>query len=530
MEDTLPAHDALATHWSEMDAEKGDLVFRSEEYAELTLPYVCPADTSTNTTQTALLKRNVVRGPVLVNHLANKIAAVIFPYDRPFFTVGIDEEAKMKMRKELGSDGLANFAANARPILADVEKAGIATMNLTHYRPKAILATKHMIVTGNALIRRTDDNKRVVYGIRSFCVRRDIDGSPYEVMLRRKCVLGGMPLATRLAYMTKYPGAKRNTQVSLYTHYTLGDDGRWLERQAVDDVPTGAERHYAAQDFPCIVLAWSLPDNANYGVGLVEDNITGLRLIDILTTCMIEGIGIIADIKFFVRPGSVTNIVDVQNSARGSYVHGDPDDIGVPEIKRDMQVERIAAIIADWERTLSQAFLYNTGTVRDAERVTAEEIRYVAEELEAAYGGVYAMLSEGWQKVEAEYALSKVGFNSALPGSNKRLYAAQVTTGLESLSRQGQLANTRAALHDLAQLDAVPEDIRIGIDPLRFATFVFTNHNVPAEEIVRTRAEIATEQNRELQMQTQLAQQQAAANADGALRQEAGMQAMKETR
>lgn len=526
----LPDHGALGTRWSEMDAEKGTLVTRSEEYAALTIPSICPPETALAAQQQQVLGRNVVRGPVLVNHLANKVAAVVFPYDRPFFTVGVGEEAKMRMRKELGSDGLSNFLSDVRPVLADVEKAGMGTLNLTHYRPKAILAVKHLIVTGNALIRRTDDAKRVVYGIRSFCVRRDIDGAPYEVMLRRKCLFSALPVDVRTAYMEKHPGTQDRAQVSLYTHYVLDQDGRWLERMAVDDVPVGVERRHTKEDFPCVVLAWTLAENANYGTGLVEDNVTGLRLVDILTTCMIEGIAIMADIKFFVRPGSVTNVADLYKAARGAYVQGDPDDIGVPDIKRDLRPDVVASIISDWERTLSQAFLYNTGTVRDAERVTAEEIRYVAEELEASYGGLYAMLSEDWQKREAEHALSKVGFNRAQQGSGKKLYEAQITTGLESLSRQGQLANTRAALNDLAQLDTVPEDIRISIDPLRFATFVFTNHNVPAEEIVRTRTEIEQEQNREVQIQTQLAQQQAAAQADGALRQEAGMQAMKETR
>ena len=46
---------------------------------------------------------------------------------------------------------------------------------------------------------------------------------------------------------------------------------------------------------------------------------------------------------------------------------------------------------------MSYAFLLHTAIQRDAERVTAQEIRYMAEQLETAMGGVYSLLSQEFQ-------------------------------------------------------------------------------------------------------------------------------------
>ena len=50
--------------------------------------------------------------------------------------------------------------------------------------------------------------------------------------------------------------------------------------------------------------------------------------------------------------------------------------------------------IQRFEERMSFAFLLNAAVQRDAERVTAQEIRYMANELETALGGVYSLLSQ----------------------------------------------------------------------------------------------------------------------------------------
>ena len=141
---------------------------------------------------------------------------------------------------------------------------------------------------------------------------------------------------------------------------------------------------------------------------------------------------------------------------RGTYWPGNADDISVPEMRARGDLATINELISKWEGELSQAFLLSS--VRDAERVTAAEIRMIANELESAFGGLYSQLAQSWQQREAEYAISKVDFEAEI-GKDSSTFEVLVTTGLESLSREGQIDNLRLAIGDLQMMEAVPEDM-----------------------------------------------------------------------
>ena len=60
---------------------------------------------------------------------------------------------------------------------------------------------------------------------------------------------------------------------------------------------------------------------------------------------------------------------------------------------------------------MSYAFLLNTAIQRDAERVTAQEIRYMAQQLETAMGGIYSLLSQEFQLPLVTISYEKNGLN-----------------------------------------------------------------------------------------------------------------------
>jgi len=226
-----------------------------------------------------------------------------------------------------------------------------------------------------------------------------------------------------------------------------------------------------------------------------------------------------------VDPASTLDPVELNNSARGSYHQGREGDITTPDNKRNLEIEALDGIIKSLERELAQAFLLNSASVRDAERVTAEEIRFLALELESAFGGLYSRLALEWQQVEAEYAVSQINFKTELGDSRLATFEVIVTTGLESLSREGQLAALRGALSDLQMLETVPEDIRAAINPQKFASFIFANHNVKWQEFLYTPDEMRANQQAAMQQQQQLADMQSNAK----VAEEAGKQAVKES-
>ena len=519
-----PDNVKIAAYFEELEGKKGDLHDRCEQYARWTVPSVFPHDDPDNSYSHAESEKgNVAIGARLVNHLAHRIVDTMFPNDKPFFAITLNSEAERTIAKEAEDEGQdpqavlqATYAA-----MSSVENAAMKGMNLTAYRPVAVNAVIYKIVTGNALIRRMDDDSRVVYSVRDYCVRRDISGRVLEVILRDSKLFselsGDLRDSVREAAHGKGRRIRDEDEVKLYTYF-YWKDKKWHQVQAVEDIdlddPDDAVS-YKEADFPCIVMAWNLGRGDHYGRGLVEDYSVSFHNIDVLTSALIDMIGIAADIKFLVDPASGIDLQDYNEARRGQFVAGRKDDVSVPDFQFAVQVQVISDNISKLERELAQAFLLQSAGVRDAERVTAEEIRFFAREIESAFGGLYSRLALDWQRKEAEYQLSQIDFDLYLDGGVKA-FDVTVTTGLESLSREGKLDNLRLAVMDMGMLEAVPEEMRAVINPLKFASFIFRNRTVAAEEFLYTQAEYQqVQQQKQKQEQELLAQQgeQAAATA-----------------
>lgn len=514
--------DGLDQLWTVMDGEKGDLVRRTEEYARWTIPSVCPEDSTAHAEQD---RADVAIGARLVNHLANKVVDTMFPKDRPFFTVTLTPEMRKELRKELGKDGEAKFAEAVREETVAVEEVAMRKLKIGSYRPQAIEVVKHKIISGNALLRRLPDGSRTVYGVKDFCIRRDIAGKPLEVLTKDAKKVSSLPDDVRQRYKNAHPQAKDQDNCTLYTHFKW-DGARWAMRQGVDRVVIDKGTRYKPVDVPILPLVWNLSRGENYGRGLVEDHAVSFHQIDVLTKALIDMVGVMADIKFLVDPSSVLDVQELNNSARGSYHQGRKDDISTPETQRRLEVQATAAVIERLERELAQAFLLSSGGVRNAERVTAEEIRFIAMELESAFGGLYSRLAIEWQQYEAEYAVSQINFDTELGNSRLPAFEVVITTGLESLSREGQLDNLRRAVADLAMLEGVPEDVRSAINPLKFASFIFDNHTVKWKEFLYTQDEMNANQQAAMQREKQLVDMQ----AQGQMQVEAGKAAVQESK
>lgn len=510
----------LDTHWETMTAEKGDLIARCENYARLTIPSICPEQGTESGEQR---RGYVAKGPRLVNSLANKIVDTMFPHDRPFFTVSLTPKARRKVRDEIGEDNEAAFAEQVRTTTAGVEQEAMRTMDLTAYRPQAVEAVRHKIITGNVCIRRAPSGKRVIYGVKDFCVRRNIEGEAIEVLLRDAKALASLDTDIRQLYKNANPGAKDTDILSLYTHFVL-IEGRWTMLQGVNGLMIDRGIKYLPKDLPVLVLAWSLARGENYGRGLVEEHITVFHNIDVSSCALLEMIGILTDIKFLVDPASVLDVQELNASPRGSYHQGREGDITTPAGLKNLSIGELRDVISTWETEAAMAFLMNSSGIRDAERVTAEEIRFIARELNTAFGGLYSRLAIAWQKHEAVYAVSQIDFSTVQ--GNLELFEVLVTTGLESLSREGQLQNMREAISDLQMLDAVPEDVRAVINPMKFAAFIFTNHTVPLGEFMFSREEVEANKAAAMKEQQDLAQIQSTAN----VQEEAGKKAVNESK
>ncbi len=492
--------------WAAMEKEKGDLIERSRAYSRWTVPSIMPEVSSD---YTEVKKGSVLIGARVVNHLANRIIDVLFPISRPFFTVALTPEAQLELDKELDESQSAQAKEGVRDGTAKLERVAMRKLKLTEYRPVAILAAKHMIVTGNALLRRMPSGKRCLYSVDRYGVRRDIEGNEYEVVLHDKKILSTFDEKTQELIKEANDSLKPEDECTLLTHYKK-EGKRWVVNQEADGMNLGNEFTLSEKDYDLLVLGWSLHPAEHYARGLVEDHAATFHHIDITTEATTDLMAIICDVKFLVKPASALaqDIGNLNSSPRGSYFPGNEGDITVPELGKRGDLQVMMQAIQKWEQDLSQAFLLSS--VRDAERVTAEEIRMIASELESSFGGLYSQLAMSWQQKEAEFAISQVDIAKEV-SAQMDIFEVLVTTGLESLSREGQVDNLRLAIGDLQMMEAVPEDIRGAMNPLRFAQFVFTNRSVDLKAFLNTQEEMQANQEAEMQQAGRMQGQQAEA-------------------
>lgn len=485
--------DFVSNLWAEMDAEKGDLIDRAEAFSRWTVAAIMPPDGGDNVEQ---IHGNVPNGARLVNHLANRIVDVLFPVSRPFFTVALTPETRLSLEQELGEDEAGKMQEQIQGATARLEEVALRKLRLTEYRPVAIMAAKHLIVTGNSILRRMPTGERVLYPVNRYCLRRDLLGNEVEVVLSDKKMLSTFDDETRELIEDRKPETKPEDVVELFTYYKR-DGERWSVKQEADGIHLDNDTHQNNEDYDLLVLDWSLHPGEHYARGLVEENATLFHTVDVSNEAISDLTAIIADVKFFVRPGSplAADLAALNAAARGTYWPGNADDISVPDMKARADLSALIELVARREAELDRIFLMSN--VRDAERVTAEEIRMLANELESSFGGLYSQLAQKWQQKEADYAISKIDFATEI-GALGDSFEVLVTTGLESLSREGQIDNLRLAIGDLTMMEAVPEELRAAFNPLRFAKFVFTNRSVDLSAFLNTKEEMEANRQNEL--------------------------------
>jgi len=116
-----------------------------------------------------------------------------------------------------------------------------------------------------------------------------------------------------------------------------------------------------------------------------------------LYQAILEGSAAAAKVLFLVNPNGTTRPRTLANAENGAIVQGNANDVTVIQTQKAQDLSIANSTIERIEGRLQFAFLLNTAIQRPGERVTAEEIRYMSQELEAGIGGLYSILTQELQ-------------------------------------------------------------------------------------------------------------------------------------
>ena len=502
----------LSAKWQQLNSKRSSLLSRCEDYAQVSLPYVFPRNSTGDREMQSALDSTGARA---VNFLTNKLVMTLFPESQPFFRLQVSDDVinQMTQAAKAGDEQAAQMIASIDGELAAKERQAVQSLGYTKFRTEATSAMRLLIITGNACMYHpiNDSANPQVYNLRDYCVERDLSGNLIRLITQDKKAFStfSKEIQDKLNAGSEKKRAGDDL-VTLYTMVELHTDQKYHLSQSIEDVQLDSEGVWVKDELPWKVLTWNLLRGEDYGHGLVEDNYGALHALAVLSEAGVSGAAVAAEIKFLVNPASMLDVKALNESESGSYHSGMKDDVTCVQLDKAIDFQFVTNLIDRLERQIAAVFLMNSAVQRDAERVTAEEIRYVAQELEMAHAGVYSRMATEWQYPTAIMLLAKIG---AKIGKDSKIQP-MIITGIDALSRAGEMDNFRALVYDLASLNTVPPEILKGFDSLKLIEYLALRRGVDYMKFSKTPGQMAQEQQAEFQNEQALQQQQLQGQAE----------------
>jgi len=262
-----------------------------------------------------------------------------------------------------------------------------------------------------------------------------------------------------------------------------------------------SEGTFKKDNNPFIPLRFIRIDGEDYGRGFIEEYLGDLRSLEALTQAIVQGSAASAKVLFLVRPNGTTKSVNLAKAPNGAFLTGDANDVSTLQVQKASDFRVALETMRMINDRLSAAFLLNSSVQRSAERVTAEEVRFMAQELETALGGVYSILSQEFQLPLINILLESLVKQGKMPRLPKESIRPTVVTGIEALGRGQDLNKLATFLQYLQPLgqEVIASELNISdyIDRLAASLGIDTSGLIKS-----------IEQKQQEQMQAQQMQQQ----------------------
>jgi len=411
------------------------------ECSKLTIPYLIQRDEFRVTHQSLKQPWQSVGAKGVVT-LASKLMLSLLPPQTTFFKLQVRDD-------KLGSELPADIRSELDLSFAKMERMVMDSVAASSDRVVVHQALKHLVVGGNALIYMGKDGLKH-YPLNRYVVDRDGNGNVIEIVTKElinKNLLPKELMKEPLPVMDE--SFSHENDVEVYTHVRL-DNNRWLwHQEAYGKKIPGSDSKAPADASPWLVLRFNSVDGENYGRGRVEEFLGDLKSLDGLSQSLVEGSAAAAKVVFVVSPSSTTKAQTLAKAGNGAIVQGRPDDIGVIQVGKTADFGTAMTMMQQLERRLSDAFLIMS--VRQAERVTAEEVRLTQLELEQQLGGLFSLLTVEFLLPYLNRKLLVLQRSGQLPKIPKDLVNPTIVAGINALGRGQDRESLTSFIMTIAQ-------------------------------------------------------------------------------
>jgi len=484
---------SLASQYSKMETDREIYLNRARDCAKVTIPsLIPPSGASSSTVYPSPYQSMGARG---VNNLASKLLLALFPPNSPFFRLLIDEFTVAELAQN--EDALSKV----EEALGKIERSIQTEIEASALRVPAFEALKHLVVAGNILAYLPPDKKGglKLYRLDKYVIKRDPRGNVLKIITKEAVSPLTLPPEFTESLDRTDAEKKEGKPIDIYT-IVKRTKVNWETWQEVKGkVVPETKATFPLDKTPWIPLRMIAVSGEDYGRSYVEEYLGDLISLEGLTKAIVQGSAAAAKVLFLINPNGTTRKKDLAETESGGFAVGSDADVSVLQLQKQADFQVAHQTIQDLKERLSYAFLLNTAIQRNAERVTAEEIRYMANELEDALGGVYSVLSQEFQLPIVTRIMFQMERAKKLPVLPTGTVKPTITTGLEALGRGHDLSKMNLFLQHLQPLgpEVLAQYLSVGDYIQRVATAL----GIPSEGLVKSDDQIMAEQQQAQQQQ-----------------------------
>lgn len=479
-----------AKRYNKLEKDRTPFLVRARDCSKLTIPTLIPPEGKTSNQNLPTPYQSLgARG---VNNLSSKLLLTMLPPNAPFFQFQADPKIVDELSRQ--NEGAKTAIKEA---LAKIERQIMDKIDASNIRVSTFEALKHLLVGGNVAIYISTDGGMRVFPLEEFVCKRDPEGTLLETIIKEQVSQSILDDDTlRACQIEKTSGSNQksdNKSLDLYTRIIRKGERYEVNQELNGYVVPESESKYPIEKSPYIILRWAKIDGEDYGRGFVEEYLGDLISLEGLYKAIVMGSAAAAKVLFFVRPNSTTKHKDVVEAESGDVKTGHADDVSVLQMQKYNDFKTAFETVGRLEQRLSFAFLLNSAIQRKGERVTAQEIRYMAGELEDALGGAYSLLAQEFQLPLLNTLKNQMQKARMLPALPDKRINIKIVTGMQALGRKHDQNKLDELLQHLAPLG--PETLQMYLKIGDYIKRTGANLGVDLEGLVRSEEEVSEMQN-----------------------------------
>ena len=481
--------------YSQLSSGRSSFLDTAVECSELTLPYLVQHDNNSKGGKQKLLQPWQSVGAKAVVTLASKLMLAMLPPQTAFFKLQVrDDKLGEELDPAIRSELDLSFSKIERMIMDYI--AASDDRVVVHQ------ALKHLIVSGNALIFMGKDGLKH-FPLQRYVVNRDGNGNIIEIVTKElisRKVLGLEPKPDYATDINNNNTGSDEDDAEVYTCVKKDDSsGRWVWHQEVDDMIIPGSRSTAPKSAsPWLVLRFNTVDGEDYGRGRVEEFIGDLRSLNGLSQALVEGSSVAAKVIFLVSPSATTKPQTLAQAGNGAIIQGRPEDVGVVQVGKQADFATASQLALTIEKRILEAFLIPN--VRDAERVTAEEVRMTQLELDNSLGGLFSLLTVEFLVPYLNRILLVLQRSNEIPKLPKDLVRPKIVAGVNALGRGQDREALTLFIQTIAQTLGAEALLKF-VDPSEAIKRLAAAQGIDVLNLIKTQEQLDQEMQQQQAMQ-----------------------------